>query len=53
MKLLMRVAGLAAALSLSACNVSTDNQAGNAAENAAVDIAPIELAKPDKERRMK
>ena len=41
MRLLMRVAGIAAALTLSACSVATDNQAGNAAESAAADIAPI------------
>ena len=41
MKLPMCVAGIAAALTLSACNTSTDNQAGNAAQAEAASIAPI------------
>ena len=45
MSLLMRLAAVTAALSLSACNVSTENRMENAAEAAAV-IAPI-LDSPD------
>jgi len=41
LKLPMCVAGIAAALTLSACNTSTDNQAGNAAQAEAASIAPI------------
>ena len=40
MNSLMRIAALAAVLTLSACNVSSDNQADNATE-AAANIAPI------------
>src|SRR5688572_28443368 len=38
---LMRVAAIAAALSLSACNVSSGNQADNGAAPSAAGIAPI------------
>ncbi|HET7708296.1 MAG TPA: M1 family metallopeptidase [Sphingomicrobium sp.] len=46
MKLPMRVAAIAAALTLSACNVSTTNDADNAAPAANPSIAPI-LDTPD------